>query len=40
MIEFLINFINFIAGIIVTGLGVTVTLAGFKIILTGLGWVF
>ena len=38
MIEILWNFVNFFAGVIVAGLGFTVTLAGLKIMYTGIGW--
>ena len=38
MLDILFNFVNFMAGIIVAGLGFTVTLAGLKIMYTGLGW--
>lgn len=40
MIDLLTGFVSFIAGVIISGVGVSVILAGVKILYTGLGWVF
>lgn len=40
MIDFFFNVIDFIAGVMVSGLGFAITLAGLKLIITGLGWLF
>ena len=40
MIDLLFSIVNFIAGIITSGLGFAITLAGLKIIYIGLGWLF
>ena len=38
MIEFALNIVSFIAGVFTAGFGFAVTLAGLKILYTGLGW--
>lgn len=40
MIDFLFTIVNTIAGLIIAGVGVTIILTGFKIMFTGIGWVF